>query len=90
VRAAWAAAALEMERTTWKDPRVVDTAKRFIALQLDVTQAEGAAELTAQRFDVEAIPSVLVLDPSGRRVAAISGLAEPSRLLAILQGAADP
>jgi thiol:disulfide interchange protein len=88
VRAAWAAPCLEMERRAWRDPGVVAAASGFVPLQLDVTEAEGNAELYAQRYGVTTIPEILVVDPSGRTVATSRGGASAEALVALLRDAA--
>jgi thiol:disulfide interchange protein len=88
VRASWAAPCLEMERTAWRDPRVVAAARRFVPFQLDVSEAEGNAELYAQRYGVTTIPEILVVDASGRTVARTSGAASAEGLVALLRDAA--
>jgi thiol:disulfide interchange protein DsbD len=88
VRADWAAACLEMERGAWIDPRVVAASRRFVALRLDVSEAEGDAELYAQRYGVNGIPEILVVDPAGRTVARSAGAPAADALVSLLGGAA--
>lgn len=86
--AAWAAATAEMDRAVWSDPRVVAAASRFVALRLDLTDAEeGDAEGYAQRYAVISVPEVVVLDGDGRVVDRVSGLATVDRVLAALRHA---
>ncbi len=89
VRAEWAVAALEMERTTWSDPRVLAAARPFVALRLDVTEAEGDAERYAERYQVTAMPMTVLLDARGVRVAALVGSQDAAKLAAALQSAAE-
>ena len=88
VRADWAAACLEMERRTWLDPRVAAAARPFVALRLDVTEAEGNAELYAQRYGVSGVPEILVVDPRGRTVARTVGAPSTEALVTLLRDAA--
>jgi thiol:disulfide interchange protein len=88
VRADWAAACLEMEHSAWLDPRVIDAARRFVPLQLDVSAAEGDAELYAQRYGVSSIPEIIVVDPAGRTVARSAGAPAVDTLVTLLRGAA--
>jgi thiol:disulfide interchange protein len=84
VRAEWAASALQMERTVWNDPVVARAARGFVALRLDVTEAEGDAELLAQRYAVDSMPATILFDAAGRRVAALRGLVDAAILTAAL------
>ncbi len=89
VRADWAAPALEMERKTWTDPLVLEAARPFVALRLDVTSAEGDAERYAERYDVKGVPSTILFDARGRQVAAFYGMQRAAEMAAALKRAAD-
>lgn len=89
VRADWSATALEMERKAWSDPRVTEATRRFVALKLDVSSVEGDAELYAERYGIERIPSTLIVDAGGRTIAVLAGLASADALLATLRGAIE-
>ncbi len=88
VRAEWAVPCLEMERGAWRDPRVIAAAIGFVPLRLDVTEAEGNAELYAQRYGVTTIPEILVVDASGRTIAKNEGAASVDALVSLLREAA--
>ncbi|MFT3772099.1 MAG: thioredoxin family protein [Minicystis sp.] len=88
VRAEWAATALEMERKTWAEPRVVQAAAPFVALRLDVTEAEGDAELLAQRYAVDSMPATILFDASGHKAAVLRGYTDAAALAAALSRAA--
>lgn len=87
-RADWAAAALSMERSVWTDPRVIRAAAGFVALRLDLTEAEGDAELFAQRYGVDVMPATIVMDAGGRKIAVIRGFADAEALAGALVKAA--
>jgi thiol:disulfide interchange protein len=89
MRAAWAAAAVSMERAVWTDPRLARATRGLVALELDVTSAEGDAELYAQRYAVTQIPSTLVFDASGKHVATVPGAATAEALLEAIARADD-
>jgi thiol:disulfide interchange protein len=89
LRADWSAGSLWMEREVWSDARVASAARAFVALALDVTSAEGDAELYAQRYGANKLPTVALFDREGRRVASLSGEQPVEALLAALS-AADP
>jgi thiol:disulfide interchange protein len=89
VRADWAVGALEMERTTWSDPRVVEAARPFVALRLDVSAAEGDAERYAERYQVTGLPTTVLVDIHGARIAGLVGYQDADRLATALQRAAE-
>jgi thiol:disulfide interchange protein len=88
-RADWAAPALEMERRVWTDPEVVAAARPFVALRLDLTEAEGDAERLAERYAVTGMPMTVILDARGNRVAGLFGFQNAAALAAALRRAAE-
>jgi len=84
LRADWSAAALELDRGVWSDPRVLRAARGFVALKLDLSAAEGDAELYAQHFGVRAVPTTVVLDAAGKQVGMLAGAFEAEDLLPVL------
>jgi len=89
VRADWATAALEMERKAWSDPRVMAEARRFVALKLDVTAAEGDAELYAERYGVTMMPETVLFDASGRKAGSVRGATGADELLKAMRAASE-
>jgi thiol:disulfide interchange protein len=89
VRADWDAATLEMERRVWVDPAVAEAARPFVALKLDVTEVEGDAERLAERYDVAAIPCLVLVDPRGHRTAKLGGFQDAAKVAAALRAAAE-
>jgi thiol:disulfide interchange protein len=89
VRADWDAATLEMERRVWTDAAVIAKVRPFVALRLDLTEAEGNAELYAKQFDVQGLPTTIVMDQSGKRVASILGYRDAATVLEALQAAEE-
>ena len=88
-RAEWAVAALEMERKVWTDPRVREAARPFVALRLDLTETEGDAQRYAERYDLTGVPSTILFDARGRRVATLIGSRSPEAVVEALQRAAE-
>jgi thiol:disulfide interchange protein len=89
LRADWATDSLWMEREIWSDPRVVLATMPFVAVVIDVTSAEGDAELYAQRYGVEALPTVVLFDGDGRRVASLSGAQRTEALIEAMRSASE-
>jgi thiol:disulfide interchange protein len=89
VRADWDAAGLEMERTTWLDPKVREAARPYVALRLDVSAAEGDAQRYAERYDVQRLPTILLFDARGQRVGALGGYQDAARVAEALRRAAE-
>lgn len=84
--AEWATPSVRMDRTTWSDPRVVARARSFVMLRLDVTGADANAQADADRFDLQRMPSTVILDENGREAVRFEGLAGPDEVLAAMNG----
>jgi thiol:disulfide interchange protein len=89
LRAAWAVASIQMENEVWSDARVIRAGRRFVPLMIDVTAAEGDAELYAVRYAIPTVPATVVLDSSGARVALLPGLVKVEALLSALEKASE-
>ena len=88
IRADWSVASLAAERDIWTEPRVVEAARRFLPVRVDVTETSNDdADGELARWDVTAVPAILVFDGDGRRVASLSGPVELVPLLATLSSA---
>ncbi|MCZ6640752.1 MAG: thioredoxin family protein [Gammaproteobacteria bacterium] len=62
--AEWCGACKTMDRTTFKDPTVMDTLEQFVFLKVD-TDLHPA---TARYFNVIGMPTLVVLDASGGEI----------------------
>jgi thiol:disulfide interchange protein len=89
LRADWAVASAQMEREVWTDERVIRASRAFVALKIDLTRAEGDAELYAERYSAPAVPAVLVFDADGRRVGIIAGRTGAGEILEAMERATE-
>ena len=80
----WSAPDARMERETWSDPRVIQRARSFVALRLDVSKADANAQADADRYDVQRVPSVVILDELGHEITRIEGYAHPENVLSAM------
>jgi thiol:disulfide interchange protein DsbD len=65
--AEWCGPCRKMERTTFRDKRVVDDAKQFVMLKADLTH-EGTPEVEKMRkdFGIWGVPTLVFIGPDGR------------------------
>jgi thiol:disulfide interchange protein len=82
--AAWATPSVQMDRVTWADPRVVERARSFVMLRLDLTNADANAQADADIFDLQVMPSTVIVDPNGTVVVTLAGLAGPDEVLSAM------
>jgi thiol:disulfide interchange protein DsbD len=54
----------EIEKTTFRDPRVVEKSKDFVMIQVDTS--DGRNEDLARHYRVKGLPTILFMDRAGR------------------------
>jgi thiol:disulfide interchange protein len=74
----WCGPCQALDRTTWKDPKVVALLKeKAICLKIDAEKEEALA----QRFKVEGYPTILLLDAHGSLIKGFLGYRDASTFL---------
>ena len=73
----WCGPCHQMSRTTWADARVNAALDAYVPVKVDV----DASPDLAKRFDVSAVPRLVLLDPAGNAVASREGLTEPHAMI---------
>lgn len=87
-QAAWCLPCREMERTTFRDERVVRATGPYVMLQADVTEQDAAAEAVMKRFAVPGVPTYLVFDETGAEASRFVGFVGADAMAAALAAAA--
>jgi len=64
-QAVWCIPCREMERTTFRDPEVVEAAREFAALKADVSEEDDGTAALMSRFGVPGVPTYVLLDGHG-------------------------
>lgn len=88
VRADWSAGALSMDRGVWSDPRILFHPMPVVALRVDLTDGPNA-ELWAEEFHVQALPTTLFFNEEGREVKRLNGAQSVDDVLAALHQLQD-
>jgi protein disulfide-isomerase len=78
--ASWCGPCQEMRRTVWTDERVADAMQRYVPVKVDIDHNP----LLAQRYQVQAIPMIAVIDERGQVVRSIEGGMDASAAVAWL------
>jgi len=89
LHAEWSASSNEVDRTVWASAEVAQHMRGFVAVRVDLTETGGDAELIAERYGVNAVPSVVIENVDGDRVAQLGGVFEAAELLAAMEKAYD-
>jgi thiol-disulfide isomerase/thioredoxin len=80
--ATWCGPCREMEAQLWARPDVTALSKKFVFVKVDFDNAGGLA----QRYRIESIPALVIMDPWGTEIARREGFGEPSPYLSLLNG----
>lgn len=76
----------ELDATTYRDPKVVELARDFVAVKVDTEGSLGDADLAA-RYGVEILPTIGFLSPAGRLFLRRTSFEGPDRFPATLEEA---
>lgn len=77
-----------MDRNVWSDPRILFHPVALVPLRIDVTEGPNA-ELWAEEFGVQAVPTTIVFDADGREAARLTGMRSIDDVLAALRQLGD-
>jgi thiol:disulfide interchange protein DsbD len=83
--ATWCTSCADMEHKTWSEPevtRVVEEA--FVPLRIDVTAGDAASEALQAKYQAESLPTLIVVDASGKEHGRLVGAVEPAELIGLL------
>jgi thiol:disulfide interchange protein DsbD len=84
--AEWCTACKELEHNTWPDPRVREQATRFVAIKVDATDDDAPETKRLQKkYNVVGLPTVLVLDASGKERVRFNEFVTPDKFAAAIQ-----
>ena len=89
----WCLPCKELDRFTFRDPRVVEAAGDFVTLKADLTQfSSPPVEALRREYDIAGVPTVLFLDSEGREpvhlrvIGYLSGKRFHERMREVLNG----
>jgi thioredoxin:protein disulfide reductase len=77
----WCIPCHEMERTTFTDPAVQEEAERFAMLKADITRENEATSALTDRYGVQGVPTLILLNGAGTEVQRLVGYIPPDELL---------
>jgi thioredoxin-like negative regulator of GroEL len=77
----WCEPCKVMEKTTYRDPRILAAVEDFVSLKVDA----DADTVFVERYDIEIFPTTLFLDEEGREITRLTGLVEADPMLQSLK-----
>ncbi len=84
--AEWCSWCHRLDQTTYLDARVVHLAADFVAVKID-TEGGPRQEAVAERYDVDSLPTIVFLTPSGHQVLRVSGYQGPGQFPETMEAA---
>ncbi len=81
----WCIPCREMERSTFIDPGVVREAARFVTLKANLTAQDKTNDELTHQYDIQGVPTTLLIDSSGRVSQRKVGYIGPQEFLADLR-----
>jgi len=61
----WCSPCKELDSITYRDPRVVEAARRFVTLKVDGTDEDDAVDALYERYGVQGLPTLVFIDSAG-------------------------
>jgi thiol:disulfide interchange protein DsbD len=84
----WCIPCKELDKETFSDDNVIKESKQFKALKADMTKSVSPeVEKLRNEFKIVGVPTVLIIDASGKEVARITGFVKPQEFLKVLETA---
>jgi thiol:disulfide interchange protein DsbD len=80
----WCIPCLELDRSTFTDPTVIETLEPYARFKVDLTNYDSPeSEALRLKFDVAGVPTILFLDETGqeRTTARVVGFLGPEEFL---------
>ncbi len=81
----WCAACHELDEKTWSDPFVKNELKRFITVKLNLTKDNETTKRHYQKYNIQGLPTVIIINSSGEELSRFSGFKSPNDVLKILK-----
>jgi len=81
----WCIPCHEMDRTTYTDPDVREEASRFEMFKADITLETTPVLDLVDRYDVQGVPTIILLNSAGNEVQRMVGYVGPDEMLAAMR-----
>lgn len=81
----WCIPCREMEHSTFADPSVVSEARRFVTMKANLTKQDKQTEDLMSRFEIQGVPTTMLIDSSGKVFQRKVGYIGPREMLSDLR-----
>jgi len=86
--AEWCGWCHELDKTTYRDPRVVELAGRVVAVKVDTEGSRSEAKI-AEQYRVESLPTITFVSPEGRTIFRVNGYQSPEAFASTMEHALE-
>ncbi len=87
--AKWCAPCAEFEVKTFADPKVYEAMQQFVTIKIDATKSTDEIKKLKKKYGAETLPTVVVLDHTGKELARAKSFMGPGEFLGLLRRATD-
>ncbi len=83
----WCIPCKELDVSTFRDPKVISTAKDFLTFKANMTKSlSPEVEALRNKYNIIGVPTVLIINSRGEEVKRITGYVDANEFLKILNG----
>jgi len=83
--AEWCAACIELDHQTYNQNRILELAKRFTSIKMDMTARNEANDESLRRFGVIGMPTVIFFDANGVEIERFSGFKNADDMAVVME-----
>ena len=84
----WCIPCKELDKSTFSNEKVIKASERFTSLKADMTKSVSPeVDKLRNQFKIVGVPTVLIIDASGKEVKRITGFVSPEEFLKALEEA---
>ena len=70
----WCSACKQLDRRTFRDRRVVEKSREFVALRVDCTSPDKKCRALTEKFQVSGLPTVVFISSKGEEIRGLRGI----------------
>jgi thiol:disulfide interchange protein DsbD len=81
----WCTSCVDMDEQAWSEPEVARVVEDgFVPLRIDVTEGDAVSESLQARYGADSLPTLVVVDATGKEHGRLVGAARPSEIIGLL------
>lgn len=82
----WCIPCKELDKNTFHDTSFISASEKFLLLKVDMTNTlSNVTEELSKRFNIKALPTILIYNSKGEEIERINGVIEPQDLIKVIE-----